>query len=540
MKLAFQENKNGNGKLTGKFEDIVSQWGRRRHCGHNVSTHRTLATPAELTADNLKFACAELGIPDDKHTLRRAARGFDLYYSGKVEHVTAEDCLSPFNDHTFLVESQYNRQSYQVTLHYGATKTYGYCTCQDWMNYSGDMDVPNVDFWCKHMISSALWLHNNGNGNGTKVVNACGTEYAKDIQDKLNGTIQAGLSPQMTTSNCQPKNDNGNGADKAPSQPQLEIRNPFQEAELKDITQIEGLLIEDGRLNIEDWKDKNNNHSSINNLQLKGELAWTLRNGETVISYKGIMTLAEKHGISFSVSHHEDTNTVIAYARRNENRSERISGKPVRVSGSVLTASELAKRNAARQLIPFAEIKVLELKAKLEADFSWQKAKAKCVELVGTDANVAIIIHELVQSGKLRQDNPSHYNRIEWLMIHNACKDDDNNDGVSDTPSSDDPKSLSRWSYNSPAFIEKCREAINKVRAAKTVEANEMPLENNNGIKRKIQMDSKLKTWLVEADGTKKAISCREICEKFDGSIVTRLRGGIDSGADISTVELED
>ena len=32
----------------------------------------------------------------------------------------------------FLVESQYNRQRpYQVKLHEGATKTYGYCTCQD-------------------------------------------------------------------------------------------------------------------------------------------------------------------------------------------------------------------------------------------------------------------------------------------------------------------------------------------------------------------------------------------------------------------------
>ena len=228
MKLGFQENKNGNSKLTGKFDT---------------------ATPAELTADNLKFACAELGIPDDKHTLRRAARGFDLYYSGKVEHI---------NDHEFCVESQYNRQRpYQVKLHEGATKTYGYCTCQDWMNYSGDMDVPNVDFWCKHMISAALWLHKNGNGT-KRIVNECGTERAKSIQDKLNGQLNG-------------RQDNGNGDAKSPSQPtQLDISNPFQQSEQLDIDQIEsaeGAPPVEGRSN--------------------GELVHHLSNGEYVISYKG-------------------------------------------------------------------------------------------------------------------------------------------------------------------------------------------------------------------------------------------------------------
>ena len=43
------------------------------------------------------LACVELGIPDDKHTVKRAARAFDLYHSGKVEHL---------NDHTFRVKSQ--------------------------------------------------------------------------------------------------------------------------------------------------------------------------------------------------------------------------------------------------------------------------------------------------------------------------------------------------------------------------------------------------------------------------------------------------
>jgi len=75
-------------------------------------------------------------------------------------------------------------------------------------------------------------------------------------------------------------------------------------------------------------------------------------------------------------------------------------------------------------------------------------------------------------------------------------------------------------------------------RNGKVVEANEMPLENGNG-KRKLQMDKKLRTWLIDSNGTRKAISCREICEKFDSNIVTRLRAGIDSGADISTVELD-
>ena len=58
--------------------------------------------------------------------------------------------------------------------------------------------------------------------------------------------------------------------------------------------------------------------------------------------------------------------------------------------------------------------------------------------------------------------------------------------------------------------------------------------------RRKLQMDAKFRTWLVEADGTKKAFSCREICERFDGNIVMQLRSGIDAGGDISTVELDD
>ena len=439
-----------------------------------------------LTADNLKFACTELGIPDDSHTLRRAARAFDLYHSGKVEHV---------NDHTFKVASQYNRQSYQVSLHDGVTKPYGYCTCPDWMNYSGDMDVPNVDFWCKHMISAAIWLHKN-NGNGSKQTSECGSERAKELQDKLNYQLNK-------------SGNNGNGDAKSPSY-QLDISDPFQQSEQNDIDQIEG--------------------------RKNGELAWKIGD-KYVISFKGIMRLSEVHDIAFETAIHDDTHTVVAKARRNG--SERVSGKPI--NGNEITALELAKRNAARQLIPYAEIKAVEHKAKLEYEFDWEVAKAKCVELVGTEANVDILIYHLVKAGKLREDNPSGYNRTEWLIIYKACQEDaQSNDGGDNSPPSEtlDPKSVNNWSYNSPEFLAKCREAIQKVRDDK-VEANEMPLENGNG-KRKIQMDKKLRTWLIETDGTKTEISCREICEKFDSNIVTRLRAGIDSGADLSTVELDD
>ena len=84
-----------------------------------------------------------------------------------------------------------------------------------------------------------------------------------------------------------------------------------------------------------------------------------------------------------------------------------------------------------------------------------------------------------------------------------------------------------------------------------TADAANDALENGNGkrgampsfdgtpsAQRRLQMDRKLKTWLVEPDGTKTEISCREICEQFDGNIVMQLRAGIDSGGDISTVEL--
>ena len=340
-----------------------------------------------------------------------------------------------------------------------------------------------------------------------RIVNECGTDQAKAIQDRLNDR----------------QKNNGTGA-KAPSQQQSRLNrdDPFQQSELNDIDQIEG--------------------------RSNGELAWKLSNGDYCISYRGIMKLAEKHEISFDeLSINDDT--VIAKAK---NGNERISGKPV--NGNETTALELAKRNAARQLLPLPEIKAVEHKAKLEATFDWQKAQAKCVALVG-EANVSIIIHDLTQAGKLRQDNPSHYNRTEWLMIHDYCKKDakvqaemscpfyTHSESFCKTDKKIDPegKSLNRWSYNSVVFLEECHKRIDAVRAEKQVEANELPPMNGDG-KRKLQMDKKLRTWLVETDGTKKEISCREICEQFETNqnpnLVPRLRAGIDSGADISTVEL--
>jgi len=46
-----------------------------------------------------------------------------------------------------------------------------------------------------------------------------------------------------------------------------------------------------------------------------------------------------------------------------------------------------------------------------------------------------------VKASKLRQDNPSHYDRTEWLTIYNACKDDDDDDGGAKPPSSNNDDS---------------------------------------------------------------------------------------------------
>ena len=586
-----------------------------------------------------------LGLPTDGFIQRRVARAFDLVETNKVSQI---------DDGIFRVRSQYDAgKSYIVNVNHGQPS----CDCPD-----GERTIN-----CKHRIASLLyarkqaqaitiiktadgedgdywrrcWLIAQGNRrtvvyeehNGrlfcncgayyrdcihkelviktvkrelkaiAKPTNECGTEQAKQLQDKFNGQSDS-------------RNDNGNGAHKAPSQPQLDISDPFQESESYDIDQIEG--------------------------RKNGELAWKLSNGKYCISYRGIMSLAQKHDITFTDGDNSNTKQVIARARLNGN--ERVSGKlPI---PSRATACELAKRNAARQLLPLPEIKALEHKTKLNAEFSWRKAYAKCAELVGGQPQVDIIIHELVKDGKLRQDSPTHYDRTEWLIIHNACKEDSQqtNDDRDNTLSSNDDevnryKLLAdapvnenwrerhqectklvganetdliirqelnfRYSYyknkitdeqwdivrqecqwrwnarqakaefasaqqaykfkhirdisgydvkskqfvgrpplNSKEFIAKCQQAIDEVREEKkSIEANDQPLQNDNGEKRKLMMDKKLRTWLIEADGSKKKISCREICEQFESkqnpSIVTRLRAGIDDGADISIVELD-
>jgi len=104
-----------------------------------------------------------------------------------------------------------------------------------------------------------------------------------------------------------------------------------------------------------------------------------------------------------------------------------------------------------------------------------------------------------------------------------------------DTPEPE-PSAFQRWvrgDYPCPAWMENLFAHHEAKKAAKP-----KPLSNGNG-KRKLQMDQKLRTWLLDTAGRKQSISCREICEKFDGRIVTKLRAGIDSGADISTVELD-
>ena len=176
--------------------------------------------------------------------------------------------------------------------------------------------------------------------------------------------------------------------------------------------------------------------------------------------------------------------------------------------------------------------------------FRWEVAYKKCAELAGGKPQCDIVINDLVNAGKLRQDNPSGYDRTEWLVIYDACQKEASwvRCVRTSTPSTTrDPKSLNRWSYNSAVFLERCREAIGKVRAEKKVEANEMPPQIGNG-KRKFQMDKKLNVWLIEPDGTKKPMSCREVAEKYDSykkGIIKQLRAGIDSGCDLSTVELD-
>ena len=592
------------------------------------------------TLGNLKLACVELGIPDDKHTVKRTARGFDLYNSGKVEHVA---------DHTFLVKSQYaERLPYQVWISPTGTS---YCTCKDWQTYSGDAVVPDIHFNCKHSISARIWLHNESNGNGSKITSECGTETAKVLQDKLNG------NGNNTNTN------DGKGDDKPPSH-KLDVSDPFQECEQLDIDQIEG--------------------------RSNGDLAHKLSNGKWVISYNGVMSLADKHGVTFTKhtvkSDAQRNGTVIAHARLGNNT--RASGKPL--NGNFVTAVELARRNCARQLLNLVDIKLVEKKAQLEGEFCFDDAKSACLRIL-PEANLNVILHHLVKEGCLEQKHPSDYSRKEWLMIYDTCKRDaeTNGDGANTplpidkfTECRDSAKDFVRYSWlkddmlkegilsgdwtdddfdklkeackvdaslfrkelghweidiqpnaNKPwrhnrrykfwlmpmsrrcfwcgesrreviypdifikwkryeikaslclecsekvgdgeldkdrivkkfdeiyrayggvgrsnifpddaktvpstesEFVERCKELETDVvddAPAPMVEGAQMDGDD----KRKLQMDKKLNTWLIEADGTKTEISCREICEQFNGNIVMQLRAGIDAGGDISTVEL--
>ena len=341
---------------------------------------------------------------------------------------------------------------------------------------------------CEHRKAIREYL-NNGGGNGSKITNECGSEHAKALQDKMNGQLNS-------------QNDNGNGAKQAPSLNIDPSAKPFMESDELDAKQIE---------------------------TGEGDKVHHLSNGRYVISYLGIQHLANKHGIMTETW--KDTPSegyITVKAMRPDTKNVRKSCQPV--NGSFEVAEGKAKRNAVRMLLPLVDIKAIEHKAKVESEFSWEAAKAACLRHVN-DANLSIITEYLQRDGTIERNNPSHLSRRDWRVVYEACKQD--------AEIERDPKSLNRWSYNSAEFLEKCREAIQQVRDAKSVEANEQSLEGDNG-KRKLQMDSKLRTWLIESDGTKNSISCREICLEYDPKIVSRLRTGIDSGADISTVELDD
>ncbi len=394
-----------------------------------------------ISQEQINDTAISLGIPTIPFFQRRIARAYDLVETNKVNEISHDEGL-------YRVHSQYNDKIYTVEVNHGNP----HCTCPD-----GKKTVH-----CKHMIASmmtafeqeqepkltvketpnpkvkASWVvvedgrtyvnvwqdfngkiccvcgayykrdcihkqairdyYDGGNGNGSKVVNECGTSEAKSLQDKLNG-------------------NNGTGGESHPSI-QLDANDPFQESELLDIDQIEG----------RSWRVRSH---------ALGDLVHVLSNGEYVISYRGIMTLAEQHKITFEAARHDETRTVIAHGRCGNN--SRASGKPI--NGSEMTAVELAKRNVARQLLPLVEIKALEKKAQLEAEFDWQKAKAKCLEIV-PDFTLDILLNDLVRArkashgdstaGKLEQKHSSDYSRKEWLVIFDACKRDAETNGLDD------------------------------------------------------------------------------------------------------------
>jgi hypothetical protein len=383
-----------------------------------------------ISQEQINDTAVSLGIPTIPFFQRRIARAYNLVETNKVNEISPDDGF-------YRVHSQYDDKIYTVEVNHGNPS----CSCPD-----GEKTV-----YCKHMIASMMiaheqeqtvpvltvketahtefvkaswvvtdstlytnvWQDLNGkiccvcgayykrdcihkqtirdyydNGNGSKgIVNDCGTETAKGLQNKLNGS-------------------NGTGDTKSPSH-KLDASDPFQECEMLDIDQIEG--------------------------RSNGDLAHKLSNGEYAVSYQGIMKLATKHNIDFPTVI-KDNKAVIAYAQ--QGRTARLSGKPVKLyNNSVDTAIELAKRNAARQLLPLPEIKALEKKTQLEVEFDWQKAKEKCLDIV-PHFTLEILINDLVKEGKLRQAHSSDYDRIEWLMIYNKCKKDSEINGDGDkTPS---------------------------------------------------------------------------------------------------------
>ena len=436
-----------------------------------------------ISQEQINDTAISLGIPTIPFFQRRIARAFDLVETNKVNEISHDDGL-------YRVHSQHDDKIYTVEVNHGNPS----CTCPD-----GKKTVH-----CKHMIASMMiaqereqnvpkltvketehndkvkaswvviedgrtyvtvWQDLNGkiccvcgayykrdcihkqairDAEGSNYIeldgaieNECRTKRAKALQDKLNG-------------------NNGTGDTQSPVY-KLDTSDRFQECEQMDIDQIEG--------------------------RSNGDLAHKLSNGEYVVSYRGIMQLATKHNIDFP-SVIKDNKAVIAYAKKDG--QSRLSGKPVRFynneinaegfdvssitprANAVDTAIELAKRNAARQLLPLPEIKALEHKAKLErgaiatkrcnafrAEFNWQVAKRKCLEIV-PDFTFDILINDLVKAGTLRQAHSSDYNRKEWLVIFDACRGDmhsspsakrdaetnghDGDGGGDNTPSSDDEK----------------------------------------------------------------------------------------------------
>ena len=223
-----------------------------------------------------------LGLPSDGFVQRRVARAFDLVATNKVHEVT---------DGIFRVRSQYEPdKAYIVNINSGAPS----CDCPD-----GERTIN-----CKHRIASLLyarkqaaaitivkttdgedgdfwkrsWLIAQGNRRTVvyeerdrrlfcncgayyndcehkqlviktvtkelkqkRIVNECGSNEAKALQDKMNG--------QLTKSE-----NSGNGDAKSPSQPrQLDISDPFQQSEQLDIDQIEGRANEEAKNSYEVW-----------------------------------------------------------------------------------------------------------------------------------------------------------------------------------------------------------------------------------------------------------------------------------------------